>query len=128
MVPKIAGQYIVKRIYDQVLAAPPEREDDAVEPEPQPRAETRVDDQLDGQVVLDDEGNPLGIARRLGSIGVYVVSERRGDAESELLRALNDPTSQLLIRSDDGRVSGLIYVPDPDSAPPRVDGIRSDDI
>ena len=127
MVPKIAGQYVVKRIYDQVLAPPPEREKDAQEPEPQPRAEERVVDQLDGQVVLDDEGHPVGTARRI-SIGVYVVSERRGDAESELLRALNDPNSQLLIRSEDGRATGLIYVPDPDSAPPKIEGIRSDDI
>jgi hypothetical protein len=128
MVPKIAGQYIVKRIYDQVLAPPPEREDDAAESEPRPRAEERFVDGLDGQVVLDDEGNPVGTARRMASIGVYVVSERRGDAESELLRALNDPNSQLLIRADDGRVTGLIYVPDPDSAPPKIEGIRSDDI
>lgn len=128
MVPKIAGQYIVKRIYDQVLAPPPEREDEAADPEPQQRVEERFVDDLDGQVILDDEGHPAGTARRLASIGVYVVSERRGEAEAELLRALNDPNSQLLIRADDGRVTGLIYVPDPDSAPPRVEGIRSDDI
>jgi hypothetical protein len=129
VVPKIAGQYVIKRIYDQVLAPPPERQDDAADPEPQRRVvEELVVDELDGQVVLDDVGQPVGIARRLATIGVYVVSKRRGDAESELLRALNEPNSQLLIRSDDGRVTGLIYVPDPDSAPPGVEGIRSDDI
>lgn len=126
VVPKIAGQYIVKRISDQILAPPPEREEDAASTV-QPVGEQLVD-ALDGQVVVDDEGHPVGTARRLASIGVYVVADRRGEAESELLRALNDPNSRLLIRSDDGRVTGLIYVPDPDSAPPRVEGIRSDDI
>ena len=126
VVPKIAGQYIVKRISDQILAPPPEREDEA---EAEGRVvEERLVDELDGQVVVDDDGHPVGTARRLASIGVYVVAERRGEAESELLRALNDPNSRLLIRSENGRVSGLIYVPDPDSAPPRVEGIRSDDI
>jgi hypothetical protein len=128
VVPKIAGQYVIKRIYDQVLAPPPERQGDSADPDPQQRVEEQFVDELDGQGVLDDEGHPVGIARRLASIGVYVVSDRRGDAEAELLRALNDPNSQLLIRSDDGRVTGLIYVPDPDSASPGVEGIRSDDI
>jgi hypothetical protein len=126
VVPKIAGQYIVKRISDQILAPPPERED-AAEADEQRVAEPLVDE-LDGQIVVDDEGQPVGTARRLASIGVYVVADRRGEAESELIRALNDPNSRLLIRSDDGRVTGLIYVPDPDSAPPKVEGIRSDDI
>lgn len=126
VVPKIAGQYIVKRISDQILAPPPEREAPAEEQE-QP-VEQHLVDELDGQVVVDDEGHQVGTARRLASIGVYVVADRRGEAESELVRALNDPNSRLLIRSEDGRVTGLIYVPDPDTAPPRIDGIRSDDI
>ncbi len=128
MVPKITSQYIVKRISDQILAPPPTREVEAEVAEPQRRVEERIVDALDGQAVVDDEGHPVGTARRLASIAVYVVSERRGDAESELMRALNDPNSRLLIRSDDGRVSGLIYVPDPDSAPPAIEGIRSDEI
>ena len=127
MVPKIAGQYIVKKISDQVFAPPPERQEEAEVAEPR-HVEERIVDELDGQVVVDDEGHPVGTARRLPAIGVYVVSDRRGESESELVRALNDPNSRLLIRSADGRVTGLIYVPDPDSAPPRVEGIRSDDI
>jgi hypothetical protein len=126
VVPKIAGQYIVKRISDQILAPPPEQAEEAEAVEQ--RAAAPLIDELDGQVVVDDDGQPVGTARRLASIGVYVVADRRGEAESELLRALNDANSRLLIRSDDGRITGLIYVPDPDSAPPRVEGIRSDDI
>jgi hypothetical protein len=126
VVPKIAGQYIVKRISDQILAPPPEQ-DAAAEADEQ-RTEAPLIDELDGQVVVDDEGQSVGTARRLAAVGVYVVADRRGEAESELLRALNDPNSRLLIRSDAGRVTGLIYVPDPESAPPGVEGIRSDDI
>ncbi len=127
MVPKIAGQYIVKRISDQVFAPPVEPEEKVEEAEPR-HVQEQVVDELDGQVVTDDEGHPVGTARRLISIGVYVVAERRGEAESELIRAIHDPDSRLLIRSADGKVTGLIYVPDPDSAPPQVEGIRSDDI
>lgn len=128
MVPKIAGQYIVKRISDQIMAPPPS----AAEPEADDR-ETRpanppVVDELDGQAVVDEEGNAVGTARRLASVAVYVVAERRGEAEAELLRSINDPDGRLLVRSEDGHIVALIYVPDPSGAPVRVEGIRSDDI
>lgn len=128
MVPKIAGQYIVKRISDQIMAPPASAADQEAD-EQQPRvAAPPVVDELDGQVVADDEGQPVGTARRLATIGVYVVAERKGEAEVELLRAINDPDGRLLVRSEDGRVVALIYVPDPAGAPARVEGIRSDDI
>ena len=125
MVPKIAGQYVAKRLYDQILAPPPKPSEDEVEE----RAPVQHDiEDLDGQVITDDEGRPVGTVRRLRRVAVYVVADRHANPESELLRSVNEPESRLLMRSDGGRLTALIYVPDPDSAPAKVDGIRSDDI
>ncbi len=128
MVPKIAGQYVAKRLYDQILA-PPKQVEEAEDDAPVERREVEVEaDELHGQVVTDDEGRPVGTARRLRQVAVYVVADRHANAEAELLRSLNEPESRLLLRSEDGRLTALIYVPDPDSAPAQVEGIRSDDI
>ena len=124
MVPKIAGQYVAKRLYDNIMAPPPQRTEETEDEAP---PEHDVED-LDGQVVTDDEGRPVGMARRLRGVAVYVVADRYASPESELLRSVNEPESRLLIRSEDGRLTALIYVPDPATAPLRVDGIRSDDI
>lgn len=124
MVPKIAGQYVAKRLYDTVMAPPPQREEAHQDEAP---AEHDAED-LDGQVVTDDEGRPVGTARRLRHVAVYVVGDRYASPEAELLRSVNEPESRLLMRSEDGRLTALIYVPDPATAPARVDGIRSDDI
>jgi len=120
MVPKIAGQYIVKRLSDQIMAPPAQRPAAA-------QVEDAAED-LDGQIVTDEDGQSVGTARRLADVAVYVVSDGFDDLESELLRAVNERESRLLIRSVDGRIAALIYVPDPASAPKRVVGIRSDDI
>ncbi len=120
MVPKIAGQYVAKRLYDQILAPPAQR------PETEEIEDATED--FDGQLVTDEDGQPVGTAHRLAEIAVYVVSDGYADLESELLRAVNERESRLLIRTEDGRIAALIYVPDPASAPRRVDGIRSDDI
>ncbi len=120
MVPKIAGQYVAKRLYDQILA-PPAQRPEAAEPED-------PEEDLDGQVVTDEDGQPVGTAHRLGNVAVYVVSDGYANLDSELLRCVNDPDSRLLVRSEDGRLAALIYVPDPSSAPVRVEGTRADDV
>ena len=122
---KIGAQYLVKKFADYVTAPPPE----APEPEPvQGEAVAAGFPDLDGQVIEDDEGQPLGTAHRLRDIAVYVVSEGYGNRAEELRQYIGDPESRVLFHTVDGRLAGLIYVPDPSKAPKRTSGMRADDV
>jgi hypothetical protein len=123
-VQKIGAQYLVKKFADYVTAPPPE----APEAEPgELEAAPELPD-LDGQAIADDDGQPLGTARRLRDVAVYVVSEGFGDRAEELTRCIDDPESRVLFHTVDGRLAGLIYVPDPSKAPKRTSGLRADEV
>ena len=117
---KIGAQYLVKRITDYVTAPAPALDDEAV-----PSAET---DSIEGQVINDDAGNPLGKALRVQNLAVYVVSDGFGDRVEDLRDCLADPDSRLLFHNVDGRLAGLIYVPSPNRAPRRGGGMRASDV
>ena len=130
MVQKIGAQYLVKRISDYVTAPPPEPASQAAAPAANP---SQVEDNdatvdLDGQVIRDDDGQVVGIARRIRNIAVYVVADSAANRLETLQGCVDDPESRVLFHSVDDRLAGLIYIPDPDKGPPRIGGFRADDI
>jgi hypothetical protein len=131
MVQKIGAQYLVKRISDYVTAPPTPPESNATEPtETRATAAQDIDEgvDLDGEAIRDDDGQVIGIARRIRDIAVYVISDTSANRLDTLQNCVDDPESRVLFQTIDGRLAGLIYVPDPDKAPPRVGGFRADDI
>ena len=130
MVQKIGAQYLVKRVTDYVMAPPAS----AAEAEPVPEQQARPSapevsgPDLDGEEIRDDEGQVLGTARRLRNVAVYVVTDGFGDRLEVLQQAFEDPETKVLFHTVEGRLAGLIYVPDPSKAPPRAGGMRADEV
>jgi hypothetical protein len=128
-VQKIGAQYIVKRITDQIVAPPPAAEAPPQEaPATAPRAAEAPAHDLDGQVITDETGQAVGTAHRLPGVAVYVVTAPHANREAELRRCLGEPEPRVLLHTEDGRLTGVIYVPDPSGAPRRVEGTRPDDV
>jgi len=131
MVQKIGAQYLVKRISDYVTAPPPTAESRESGPvEPRASAVQEEDDglDLDGEAIRNDDGHVIGIARRIRNVAVYVISDTSANRLESLQACVDDPESRVLFHTVDGKLQGLIYVPDPEKAPARVGGFRADDI
>jgi hypothetical protein len=127
-VQKVGGQFVLKKISDYVMAP---------SPPPQAEEETEVDQQpavqgppnLNGQVISDENGDRLGVARRLAGVNLYVIADGRTGLEQQLKATIDDPGSRVFFHhTEDGRLSGLIYVPDPSSRPAPVSASRAEDI
>lgn len=129
MIPKTVGAFLVGKVKDEIFASPEEAEEAAEAIEQQIIEE---DDYI-GTVYTDDDGNEIGQAVRMLNVGIYVVSNERGDPEKDLLAAMRNPDSEVIFHTDGGRVSRVIYIPpeQPDYAAERagqVKGFRADDI
>jgi hypothetical protein len=130
VVQKIGAQYLVKRVSDYVMAPPPSKGDPETEPEQPARASgpEEIGPDLDGEPIEDDEGQVLGTARRVRNVAVYVVTDGFGNPLERLQQAVDDAETKVMFHTVDGKLMGLIYVPDPSKAPPRADGMRADEI
>jgi hypothetical protein len=128
-----AGLFIAKKIKDELFAPPPQEDDEDEEPRyaPAPQQQSYVNDPQDGAEYRDDEGRLIGYMRRVPDVAVYAVTSAHGSPHAALSEALRDPNSQLVFQSTNGRISGLIYVPDPDGTPGGSgdnNGFRPDDV
>lgn len=132
MLQRTAGTFIANKIKDELFAPPPVEEDEQPEYRPSHEPQRHVDDDQDGAEYRDDDGRLLGYTRRVTNIAVYAVTSAHGSPHAALSEALRDPNSQLIFQSTNGRVSGLIYVPDPNSTPRSGSddgqGFRADDV
>ena len=137
MVQKIGAQYLVKRISDYVTApasqpgaAPeqPQPQPHEGQPQPQVQAAPAAPDLLDGQVVRGEDGESVGIARRVAEVGVYFVGEGFGDRIQTLQEIIDDPDTTILFHSVDDRLAGIIYVPDASKRAAKSSGMRADDV
>ena len=125
---KVGAQFVVKKISDYVMAPPP-RAEEAEEEEQQQQPATQVGPNLDGQVITDENGERLGVARRLMAVNVYLITDSRSGLENQLKAAIDDPEHRVFFHhQEDGRLTGLIYVPDPSSRPAPVAASRPADI
>jgi hypothetical protein len=130
-VQRVGASYVGKKLYDYLTTSPTPAA--AVEPdegvEEVEAAESIAPvDELDGQPFFDENGQPLGTARRLAGVAVYVVTDGYASRHGELLRSLEEPESRIIWHTVDGRITALIYVPDPTNAPSRPEGMRADDV
>jgi hypothetical protein len=130
VVPKIGAQWAIKKIADEVMApppAPPEPDEPAAAPAYQ--APVEEEDEFDGELVNDEQGNPIGTAHRMRSIGIYLVSDSHGNLEKELQDCIEDEESRkFFIRDKRGRLTGIIYAPHPDRMPAKAEALRADEI
>lgn len=135
MVQKIGAQYIGKKLYDTLMAPPPQPaqvqvEDEQGEPV-QVDASAMPAQDLTGQTITDERGAAIGRAQRLGDVAVYVIVEPGDDPDAELARCVAEPGMRLLFQMDGDRIAGLIYAPDPERVrearrPSRA--VRADDV
>jgi len=124
-VQKVGASYVMRKVSDYVMAPP--KADQVVEEEVA-ESSAGVPD-LDGQVITDENGESLGTARRVAEVAVYVITESRRGLEDQLKKTVEDPTGRVFFHhAEDGRLTGLIYVPDPASRPVPVAATRADDI
>jgi hypothetical protein len=124
-VQKVGAQFALKKISDYVMA--PQAGGEPAEGEPEVAAQVEAD--LDGQVITDEEGQRLGIARRVANVAVYVIAERRTGLDDQLKAAITDAEGRVFFHHDDaGRLTGLIYVPESISPSEPVSVTRAEDI
>ncbi len=74
------------------------------------RASDMADDLMDGQVIVDEDGQPFGTVTRLRDVSVFVVTDRLADGAEPLEQRLREPSTRLIVRTDDERVTDLIFV------------------
>ena len=82
-------------------------------------------DRPDSVLVEDEDGNEM-VAYRL-DVTVYAVTRGRGRPEAALARSLEGENGQMMVQREGGRITGIIYVPEPGDEP-RGEATRADDI
>ena len=134
VVPKLGAQYMLKRLADEMMApvaAPTAATADQDVPQQAtaaPVVEVPVRDGIDGTIIHDDEGQPIGRARR-APIAVYLISPGYGNIVSELEECLEDEDCRrYFVHDDEGDLTGIIFAPSPDRMPQPTEAIRADDI
>ncbi|HEU5431019.1 MAG TPA: hypothetical protein VFU81_05115 [Thermomicrobiales bacterium] len=80
------------------------------------------------QALQDEEGTVIGVAYLASGVSVYVVSDGFGTPQTELARCISDPNSTLMVQTEGGRITALIYVPDPELPSRKTLGLRADDV
>lgn len=129
MVQRVGAQFVVKKISDYVMAPPPQEAEESAEAQPQYQQSAPTAGGLDGQVITDENGDRLGVARQIANVAVYVIADSRAGLEDQLKETITDPEGRVFFHhSESGRLTGLIYVPDPSRRPAPVAAARADDI
>ena len=125
---KVGASFVLKKVGDYVMAPPKTGQaEDAVDDAAAPRSAGAPD--LDGQVITDEEGRRLGVARRVANVGVYLITGTRSGLDDQIKAAIGDAESGVFFHHDDaGRLTGLIYVPAQRDQPSDVEATRADDI
>jgi hypothetical protein len=126
---RVGAQYLVKKFADQILA-PPEQAPAEQSSEVEAVQTVPLNDvaSLDGQIILNEEGRRLGIARQLVEVKIYVVSQTAHNLPGQLQDCLADPETEVMFHYDDGRLTGIIYVPASARGAGNVAGTRADDV
>ena len=125
MMQRSIGVFIANKIKDEIFAKPAPADDEGAG-----SAQYHDEDPLDGEIIYDDDGKPLGQAYRLPDVAVYVVAGNNARPDVELERAINDPASELIIHHEGRRITALVYIPEQVEyqATQRTRGFRPDDV
>jgi hypothetical protein len=119
---------VIKKIGDRLT--------EEIFPEPKPKPEPDEDprqhtaaDGLDDEIVMHDEdGRLLGTAKLVSGVGVYVIGDGYGTTQSELRQCLAEGTPDVRVMTDRGRITAIIYFPDPNRPPRTGQALRADDV
>ncbi|HET7095075.1 MAG TPA: hypothetical protein VFI22_16405 [Thermomicrobiales bacterium] len=97
----------------------------AMEPPPSPEGAPPPPDR---QELQNEAGKAIGVAYLAAGVSVYVVSDGYGTPQTELARCISDPNSTLMVQTEGGRITALIYVPDPELPSRKALGLRAEDV
>jgi hypothetical protein len=106
-------------------------------PEPKPKAEQDEgtydyvgdDDGPAEEIVMHDEdGRLLGTAKLVSGVNVYVIGDGYGTTHSELVQCLAEGSQEIRVITERGKITALIYFPDPDRPPRTGQALRADDV
>lgn len=126
---RVGAQYLVKKFADQILT-PPEQasQEEAGESQAAQTVPANEVANLDGQVIVNEEGRRVGIARHLANVAVYVVSHSPDNLDRQLQECMTDPETEVMFHHDNGRLTGIIYVPASARGAGNIAGTRADDV
>ena len=125
---RVGATYVGKKVYDYLMTSPEKPEGPDPEGQPVEAEAAPVADEVDGQLFHDDEGLPLGTARRVHGAAVYLVADGYVNPDRDLGAILADPETRLFWREDEGRITALFYVPDPNRIAERPRAMRADEV
>jgi hypothetical protein len=133
---RTADTFIANKIKDELLNPALSTEEEPDEAPAVARPASRYeDDPQDGSRYVDEDGNLLGYLRRVHDVAVYTVTTAQANANAALHDALSDPDSQVTYQTVNGRISAIIYAPDPERQQPVAEqdlstrkGFRSNDV
>jgi hypothetical protein len=113
------------RLTEEIFPEPKPRPD----PEDGPQDQTGVADGPDEEIVMHDEdGRLLGTAKLVGGVGVYVIGDGYGTTQAELRQCLAEGTQDIRVMTDRGKITAIIYFPDPNRPPRTGQALRADDV
>jgi hypothetical protein len=100
-----------------------------IEADPESHHQVAADDGPDEQIVMHDEdGRLLGTAQLVSGVGVYVIGDGYGTTHGELMQCLAEGSQEIRVMTDRGRITALIYFPDPNRPPRTGQALRADDV
>lgn len=106
-------------------------------PEPKPQSEADPESHYqaaadvgpDEEIVMHDEdGRLLGTAQLVSGVGIYVMGDGYGTTHAELMQCLAEGSQEIRVMTERGRISALIYFPDPNRPPRTGQALRADDV
>ena len=83
----------------------------------------------DEEIIMHDEdGRLLGKAKLVSGVGVYVMGDGYGTTHAELMQCLSEGGQEVRVMTERGRISAIIYFPDPNRPPRTGQALRADDV
>lgn len=110
------------RLSEEIFPEPKQPE----EPQSQSIAD---DDGPDEEIVMHDEdGRLLGTAKLVSGVNVYVIGDGYGTTHAELMQCLTEGSREIRVMTERGKITALIYFPDPNRPPRTGQALRADDV
>lgn len=113
------------RLTEEIFPEPKAR----AEPDEAPPHHAADDDGPDAAIVMHDEdGRLLGTAQIVAGVNVYVIGDGYGTTHAELMQCLAEGSQEIRVMTERGRITALVYFPDPARPPRTGQALRADDV
>ena len=120
---KKLGDQLTKEIFPE-----PKQKDQQPDEEPTSAAAPEYVGPDEEIVMHDEDGRLLGTAKLVQGVGVYVIGDGYGTTHAELMQCLTEGGQEIRVMTERGRISALIYFPDPNRPPRTGQALRADDV